>query len=63
MKILDKQERKDLVYGAKSHIKSILVGLNRFKKGSRVEAQYIDEHFEKLKYYINKIIDYKEVQI
>ena len=62
-KKLDKQQRKDLVYGAKSHIKSILIGLNKFAKGSKVEGEYIDEHFTRLEnYYIDKIINYKTPQ-
>ena len=63
MNKLDKRDRKDLVYGAQAHIKSIMVGMRKFKAGSKSESGYIDEHFEKLKYYIDKIINYKEVVI
>ncbi len=60
----DKEERGNLVRGAQSHIKSILVGLKKFKRGSRVEAEYIAEHLEKLdKYYLQKIINYKTPEI
>ena len=51
-----KQERKDIVYGAKSHIHSIQVALDKYLKGSPSERGYALEHAHKLiEYYLNKL--------
>lgn len=54
----NKRKRAELVYSALEHIKSLKVGLQRFKGGSSVESPYIREHFERLKYYIDEITKY-----
>jgi len=51
------RKRRELVRGAKLHIKSLITGMNKFKRGSNVESAYLREHFEKLKWYINKIVE------
>ena len=51
----EKQNRKDIVYGANSHIKSLKVALKRYKKGSNAEKGYAEEHYDKLKYYVEKL--------
>lgn len=51
----EKENRKDIVYGAKSHIKSLQVALKKYKEGSNVEGQYSAEHYDKLGYYIKKL--------
>ena len=51
-----KQQRDEIIRGAKSHIASILVALKRYKKGSSVERDYALEHVESLrKYYLEKL--------
>jgi len=51
----EKEERKNIVYGANSHIQSLKVALAKYKKGSNVEGQYSAEHYDKLGYYIKKL--------
>lgn len=51
----ERQNRKDIVYGANSHIKSLKVALKKYKEGSDVEGQYSAEHYDKLGYYIKKL--------
>lgn len=49
------QERRNISYGAKSHIKSIMVAIKRYEKGSPSEKDYALEHAHKLiKYYLEK---------
>lgn len=50
----EKTKRKDIAYGAMSHIKSLIVAIRRFKNGSQVEKDYAFEHYEKLKYYLDR---------
>jgi len=50
-----RQERKDIVSGANSHIQSLKVALKKYQKGSNVEGQYSAEHYDKLGYYIKKL--------
>ena len=50
-----KEERGNIVRGAKSHIQSILVALKKFKGGSTVERDYAMEHFDRLKHYLDKL--------
>lgn len=51
----ERQNRKDVVYGANSHIESLKVALKRYKAGSGIEGQYAEEHYDKLGYYIKEI--------
>ena len=51
-----KTERNNIVRGAKEHIKSILVALKKYQRGSVSERDYALEHVEKLKdYYLRKL--------
>jgi len=49
------RERKDIAYGALSHLKSLKVAIMKFKAGSAAEKGYVFEHYEKLKYYLDKL--------
>lgn len=50
-----RQELKDISNGALSHLKSLKVAIMKFKSGSAAEKGYAFEHFEKLKYYLDKL--------
>ena len=56
-----KEKRKEVKYGAESHMKSLKVALRRFAKGSDVEGNYAQEHYEKLGWYINQLKKTKKV--
>lgn len=49
MSASEARKRKEIVANAEGYIKSILVGLRRFKNGSDVETDYVEEKFEKLR--------------
>lgn len=49
------QQRKDIVAGAKAHIKSITHALAKYLRGSNVERGYAMEHSDSLQYYLNKL--------
>ena len=51
-----KRNRRELVRGAKGHIKSINVALARYAKGSGSEKGYALEHAKRLiNYYLDKM--------
>ena len=56
-KIFSKNEirrRKEIITAVKSHINSLLVGFTKFKNGSNAESRYLEEHYERLGWYINE---------
>lgn len=51
----EQRERKNIVHGAKSHIKSIQAALKKYLAGSPSERDYAIEHLGSLKYYLEKL--------
>ena len=52
-------ERKGIASTIQNHIKSIQAGLKKYLAGSPSEQGYIEEHAEKLRYWVTKLYSYE----